>query len=76
MKLKEEYQAYKDHKEELLTKSEGKFVLIKGDEVIDVFVSYEDALKEGLKKFGNTPFFVKQIQREEEVHFFYTHVAG
>ena len=76
MKLSQEYQAYKARKDELLVKHEGKFVLIKGDEIIDIFASYEDALKEGLKKFGNIPFLVKQIRREEEVNFFYSNVAA
>ena len=34
-----------------LKQSAGKFVLIKGDDVIDIFTSYEDALKEGYAKF-------------------------
>ena len=75
MKLKEEYEAYKARKDELLVKHEGKFVLIKGKELIDVFSSYDDALKEGVKKFGNVPFLVKRIQNEEEVNFFYSNVS-
>ncbi len=76
MKLEKEFQTYLTHKEELLAKSEGKFVLIKDVTIIDVYSSYEDALKEGLRKFGNVPFLVKQIQREDEVNFFYTNVAA
>ena len=76
MKLEKEYQTYLKHKDALLAKEEGKFVLIKETEIIDVYSSYEDALKEGLKKFGNIPFLIKQIQREDEVNFFYTNVAA
>ena len=76
MKLKEEYETYKTHKEDLLSKHDGKFVLIKGSKIIDFFSSYDDALKEGFKKFGNVPFLVKQIQKEEEVNFFYSNVAA
>ena len=71
--LEEEYQVFEHHRAELLTKGEHKFVLIKGNVIVDVFASYEDALKEGLKRFGNVPFLIEQIQREEEVNFFYTH---
>jgi len=39
----------------------GKFVLIKGDQVIDFFAAYEDALKAGYQQFGLEPFLVKQI---------------
>ncbi|MBI4115661.1 MAG: hypothetical protein HY447_03695 [Candidatus Omnitrophica bacterium] len=76
MKLEKEYQTYLEHKDELLAKSEGKFVLIKDTKIIDVYSSYEDALKEGFKRFGNVPFLVKEIQREEEINFFYTNVAA
>ena len=71
--LEEEYEVFDHHRTELLAKGEHKFVLIKGHVIVDVFVSYEDALKEGLKRFGNVPFLIKEIQREEEVNFFYTH---
>lgn len=76
MELKREYETYKANKEDLLTKHEGQYVLIKGADIIEVFTSYEDALKAGLKKFGNVPFLVKQIQREDEVNFFFSNVAA
>lgn len=69
--LEREYKVFKEHQSELLAKGEGKFALIKGDTIIDVFVSYEDALKEGLKRFGDVPFLIQEIQREEDVQFFY-----
>ncbi len=71
--LEREYNVFKEHRSELLTKGEGKFALIKGNVIVDVFASYEDALKEGLAKFGNVPFLIKEILREEDVNFFYTH---
>ncbi len=48
---------------------EGKFVLIHGDEVVDTFTSYDDAIKEGYSKFGLEPFLVKQIQAFEKAQF-------
>jgi hypothetical protein len=46
-------------------------VLIQDDRVIDVFGTYEDALKEGYKTFGVvTPFLVKQISGVEQVQCF------
>lgn len=50
-----------------LTNDEGKFVLIRRDEVVDKFDSYEDALKVGYAKFGLEPFLVKQISQVEQV---------
>lgn len=48
---------------------EGKFVLIKGQRVVDIFSSYEDALKAGYKEFGLEPFMVKQIAALEPVFY-------
>ncbi len=51
------YEANADHWAEQTS----KFVLIKGDQVVDFFAAYEDALKAGYQKFGLDPFLVKQI---------------
>src|SRR5215470_7260202 len=68
MALEAELATYKKKLQELKT-HEGKFVLIRGDEVIDFFSSYEDAIKEGYDKFGLTHFLVKQIHALEQVQF-------
>lgn len=68
MALEKELETYKNKLSEL-RQYEGKFVLIHGDEVIDTFVSYEDAIKEGYKKYGLESFLVKQIQSIETVQF-------
>ena len=46
---------------------EGKFVLIHGDEVVDFFASYEDAIKDGYRRFALEPFLVKRVQAIEVV---------
>lgn len=74
--LEREYKVFKEHQSELLAKGEGKFALIKGDTIVDLFASYEDALKEGLKRFGDVPFLIQEIQREEDVNFFYTYLPS
>jgi hypothetical protein len=48
---------------------EGKFVLIHGDRVVDMFSSYDDALKAGYKEFALDPFLVKQILAIEPVFY-------
>ena len=75
MVLEKEYEVYKKNKEKLLLENAEKFVLIKDTKIIDIYASYEDALKSGLKQFGNIPFFIKKIEREEEVNFFYNGVT-
>jgi hypothetical protein len=68
MALEKELKTYKNKLSEL-KKDEGKFVLIHGDEIVDTFTSYEDAIKEGYKLFKLNPFFVKQIHSIENVQF-------
>ena len=48
----------------------GKHVLIKGNDIIGVFDSYEDALRAGYEKFNLEPFLVKKIAPSEQVAFF------
>ena len=72
MALEKELETYNRELQALLAnQGEGKFVLIQNDNVIDVFGTYEDALKEGYKTFGvTTPFLVKQISGIEQVQCF------
>ncbi|MBC8642142.1 hypothetical protein IAG25_35650 [Caballeronia sp. EK] len=48
-----------------LLADEGKFVLIQGDNVVEKFDTYDDALKIGYQTFKLEPFLVKQITRIE-----------
>ncbi len=48
----------------------GKFAVIKGDELVGVYDSYEDALTIGYERFGLEPFLVKRIAPTEQVSFF------
>ena len=59
--LKKEFETYEAKKSELIGKSKGKFALIKDNEVIDIFDTKIDAIRQGYERFGNVPFFVKQI---------------
>jgi hypothetical protein len=68
MTLEKELETYQ-RKLPDLSAAEGKFVLIHGDDVIDTFGDYEDALKEGYARFGLEPFLVKQIHAVEPIHF-------
>ena len=60
--LMAELETYKKNKSDLVKKYSGKYVLIKGKEIIDIFESEKDAINSGFKKFGNTPFLVKKIE--------------
>jgi len=52
-----------------LTKDEGKFVVIRGED-IRIFDTYEDAIKHGYEQFGLEPFLVKKIASNEPVFHF------
>ena len=68
MALEKELETYKKHLAELKV-HEGKFVLIHGEEIVDTFSTYEDAIKSGYQKFKTEPFLVKQIHAIEPVFF-------
>ena len=69
--LEHEYGVFLSHLNEFLQAHINEFVLIKGEEVVGFFKSYEAALRNGLKRFGNVPFFIKAVKKEEEVHYFH-----
>lgn len=56
---------FEAHRAELLGRARGKFVLIKDDDVLDVFSSMDDALKVGYEKYGGESFLVKRIEDAE-----------
>jgi len=64
-----ELATYDAHLPELLV-SEGKFVLILGEEVGGVYDDYGAALDAGYEKYGLKPFLVKQICAAEPIHYF------
>lgn len=69
MALEKELETFKRELPNLLAE-EGKFVVISGDQVAGIYVSYEDALKVAYEKCGLTPFLVKKIQAVEQVQYF------
>jgi hypothetical protein len=74
--LNKEYKTYLAHLDEFISRHLNQFVLIKDDRIIDFFNSYEQALKAGLKDFGNVAFFIKEVRKDEEVHFFHQRITS
>lgn len=68
MALEMELETYKQKLPELKD-NEGKFVLIHKDSVVDIFSTYDDAIKAGYQQFKLDPFLVKQIHSIEQVQF-------
>lgn len=74
--LDQELETFENHKEELLGTSEGKYVLIHKDEIVDTYDSQTDAVSAGYKKFGNVAFLVKKIEEvETPLNFVSRHLA-
>ncbi|MGH7559109.1 MAG: hypothetical protein ACREMD_15280 [Gemmatimonadota bacterium] len=67
MALEREKETYRAKRAEL-EPHQGKFVLIHGDTVVDVFDTYADAIRHGYRQFGaKDPFLVKRIEIPETV---------
>ena len=74
--LEKEYKFFLSHLDEFIPGHQNQFVLIKGRTIVDFYNSYEEALDAGLKNFGNVPFFIKIVQKSEEVHFFHQGIVS
>lgn len=74
--LDAELETYERHRHELLGKSEGKYVLIYGGDIIGVFDSWKDAIEQGYERLGNVPFLVKQILKVEIPQNFVSNLLG
>ncbi|MDA1235517.1 MAG: hypothetical protein O3A53_12015 [Acidobacteria bacterium] len=69
MSLEQEKKTYQEKLSELL-KDRGKYALIHKDQIVEIFGTYEDAMKEGYEKFKlDEPFMVRQIVAAEQSQF-------
>lgn len=64
--LEQERQFYAEHLPEWLAEYPGKFVLIKGSDLIGVFDTIEDALAGGARRFALEPFLVRRVQEKQD----------
>jgi hypothetical protein len=75
--LFEEWNTYRREAGRLLAQGEGgHHILIKGDQIVGIFSTHDEAMKEGYRRFLGHPFLVHQIQEREPVvrqgHYFRT----
>jgi len=45
----------------LLDRAAGKYALVKGSDLVDIFGSEVEAIRDGYRRFGNEAFLVKHI---------------
>lgn len=70
MALEHELSVYRTNLGSLMA-NEGKFVVIKGDEILpNAYDDYESATAAGYQRFGPVSFLVKKISRTEPVLYF------
>ncbi len=67
--LAEELKTYQAQKANLLRQSHGKFVLIKGDQIIGLYDREEEAYREGYQRFRRAAFLVKQVQEQDKTYY-------
>lgn len=75
MSLKEEFEHYLAHKEDLLARYPGKFIVIKDKEVIGVHEDRLVAIKETMKEHELGSFLVQEVTPEGEVACFHSRVV-
>lgn len=63
--LSQELDTFEANRPRLLAAAKGKWVLIKGDRVVDTFESRADAVNRGHQEFGDVPFLTKRIAEIE-----------
>ena len=63
--LKTELTYFEQHRAEWLEHYAGKFALIRGTQVGGMYDSLEGAYTAGVGLWGNVPFLIKQILRED-----------
>ena len=66
--LNEDYEYYITHKDKLMSKYPGRFVLIKDGQVHGDFDSIEEAHKKALELFGNVEVFIQEMTKNEPVN--------
>jgi len=67
--LEQERAAYADHQEEWTKAYPGRFVVVKGDQLLGAYETMALALAAGAAKFGLQPFLVRKLGEQlQEVH--------
>jgi hypothetical protein len=64
--LAQELETFERNRERLLGEALGKYVLIRGDEIVAAYDTEGDAINEGYRRFGNVPFFVRVVSAVDQ----------
>ena len=67
-----ELTTYRDHLDHMLANHQGKFVVIKGKEVVGYYRKRSEAITAGYQRYGRSPVLIKQVVEKSLIH----HVSG
>ena len=70
-----EFEFYNENKDKLLSKYEGRVVVVKGDKILGAYDSEKEAIDETIKKHPLGTFLVRRVTREDDVAFFHSRVG-
>jgi len=59
-----EREYFEAHQEELVRQFPGRFIIVRGQEVLGPFESLQEALTVGARQFGLTPFLVRRTDEQ------------
>ena len=62
--LRTELNYFNEKREELVQHHDGRFVLIKGRDVVGAFTTEREAYEEGVRRFGTEPFLIKRVTKD------------
>lgn len=74
--LDAERKYYDEHFDELVQKHPDKVVLIKEQIFVEVFDDMEQALSEGIRRFGLVPYLVRKVGEKERKFFIPAYSLG
>jgi hypothetical protein len=66
--LEQELTFYEEHRRELCALHAGQFALVKGEELIGVFSTMQEAYRQAIERFGNIPVLIRQILPADPPH--------
>jgi hypothetical protein len=64
--LQVERKYFEENRARWVRRYHGRFALVKGRELVGVFNTVEEALGEGARRYGLTPFLVRQVTEEQK----------
>jgi hypothetical protein len=67
MQLQKELQMFDSKRGEWLAHHQGKFALVRGQEAAGFYDTAESAYAEGVQRWGNVPFLIKQVLLEDPI---------